>query len=323
MPCPKPLVATILTMVLSLSGDEASPYPEAGRGVVELLRSADVVLLGERHWSRHDADLRNALVSDPEFASVSGTVLVEFGNSLYQDILDRYLIDLDSVPDAELYKVWRSTTTTSGAWDSPLYEEFYRTVRTVNETRPRESRVRVVAMGLPVDWDRVEVWEDLLLYGHRGWWFTRMIEREALTPGKKAVVIVGTGHFMRVDDEMDEDYNVVRRLEALHSDKSIRVVLPFALKDGSPGRIPDAVGRTDGPVLLPASAEPFGAWSSDEFFYGGVGPLRYQADGLIYYGPDPDQEVGIPEDYYKGHPAYAAELERRRSLKPRLPGSYN
>ncbi len=323
MPCRGPLVATILTMVLPLSSGEESPYPEAGRGVVELLRSADVVLLGERHWSRHDADLRNALVSDPEFASVSGTVLVEFGNSLYQDILDRYLIDLDSVPDAELYKVWRSTTTTSGAWDSPLYEEFYRTVRRVNETRPWESRVRVVAMGLPVDWDRVEVWEDLLLYGHRGWWFTRMIEREALTPGKKAVVIVGYGHFLRVDDEMDEDYNVVRRLEALHSDKSIRVVLPFALKDGSPGRIPDAVGRTDRPVLLPASVEPFGAWSSDEFFYGGVGSLRYQADGLIYYGPDPDEKVGIPEDYYKGHPAYAAELERRRSLKPRLPGSYN
>ena len=317
------LVPMLVMLVPLLSSSApATSHPAAVDGVLELLQSADIVLLGERHWSRLDADLRNELIAHPDLPSIATTVVVEFGNSLYQETLDRYLLKLEPVPDSQLALVWRNTRTTTGAWDSPLYEEFYRTVRRVNESLPAESRIRVIAAGQPVDWDRVEVWEDLLPFTHRGWWFTRQIER-VMTRGKKAVVILGLGHFLRMDDEMEEDYNVIRRLEALHPGRSFNVVVPFAEKNGSAGRVAEALPEVTTPVLLDAAGEPFAAWPSADFFHGAVGEIQEAVDALIYFGPVHDELVGPPEGFYEENRAYAAELERRRGLGRRLPGSYN
>jgi hypothetical protein len=146
------LLAVLLTFAMS-SASYGEEFPEAVEGILTELSRADAVLLGERHWSRFDSELRKQLAAHPRFVGISGTILVEFGNSLYQATLDRYLLDLEDIPDEELALVWRNCITTTGAWDSPIYEEFFRWVRSVNEKRSRDERVRIVAAGLPVDWD--------------------------------------------------------------------------------------------------------------------------------------------------------------------------
>ena len=184
-------LVTVSLFIVSLSGLHQGALSAASvtptDAVLRLFDRADAVFLGERHWSRQDSDLRNSIVTHPDFpADVS--VVVEFGNALYQDLLDRYLLGLEPVSDSELAQVWRNTRTLTGAWDSPIYEEFYRTVRRVNEDRNPGDRIRVIAAGLPVDWNRVEVWEDLLNFTNRGWWFTRQVER-AQSKGKKVLVV--------------------------------------------------------------------------------------------------------------------------------------
>ncbi len=116
----------------------------------------------------------------------------------------------------------------------------------------------MIAAGQPVDWDRVEVWEDLLPFTHRGWWFTRQVER-LMTRREEGVVILGLGHFLRMDDEMEEDHNVIRRLEAIHAGRSFKVVVPLTEKNGSAGRVAEALPEVTTPVLLDAAGGPFAA----------------------------------------------------------------
>jgi hypothetical protein len=56
-------------------------------------------------------------------------IVVEFGNALYQDTIDRF-VSGQPVDNADLRPVWRNTTQSPGeTWDAPVYEQFFRTVR--------------------------------------------------------------------------------------------------------------------------------------------------------------------------------------------------
>ena len=291
---------------------------DAYEKVIALFEKTNLVLLGERHLSKLDSDFRIELVRHPQFPQRVNDVVIEFGNSLYQDILDAYFIKLENLRQKELSKVWRNTTSTSGVWDSPIYQQFLVELRKVNEKLPIATRIRVVAGGPPIDWGRVEVWEDQLPYMQRGWAAVRKIEREVLSKGRKALVIYGYGHFMRVDDELEEDDNIIRRLESLYPEEKFYAVLPFAKKDGTFLNIEDTLKAKTFPVYIETQAEPFEKWSSKEFFYGGVKTLKDVADALIYFGKRNDERIRSSESFYQKNPEYHNELERRRSLKPRI-----
>ena len=71
------------------------------------------------------------------------------------------------------------------------------------------------------------------------------------------------------------------------------------------------------------SSQPFRGWPAESYFWGGAGEIS-QFDGLIYFGPGRDEIVHPPEGFDEANPDYAAELERRRGLRPRLDRkSYN
>jgi hypothetical protein len=46
------------------------------------------------------------------------------------------------VPPEALRRVWQDTTQVEYEWDRPIYEEFFRTVRTVNASLPRSRQLR-------------------------------------------------------------------------------------------------------------------------------------------------------------------------------------
>ena len=79
---------------------------------------------------------------------------VEFGNSLYQPILDRYIAG-ENVPFTEVQRVWRKIgQPASGA--SGFVEQFFPLVRALNQKLPQERRVPVLAGDFPVDWDQIK-----------------------------------------------------------------------------------------------------------------------------------------------------------------------
>lgn len=293
--------------------------------VINLFDNAQIVFLGESHWSRQDSDFRIELLKTHNLVSKIDDVVIEFGNSLYQDLLDAYFLDLKDISDTELSKVWRNTTSSSGVWDSPVYKEFLMEVRKINNKLPKKDRIRIVAMGPPIDWDKVEVFADQLPFFNRGWSFVRVIEREVIAKNHKALVIIGSGHLNRFDNDMDEDDNLIRRLEALHPQKHFKVVVPVRLLTAEALTILSSmVKRTNLPIYINTHMSPFNNLKAGNYLPETIGVLGEVVDGLIFWGSIKDEEVSPDKQFYEINSSYYEELKRRQGLKMRLPlKSYN
>ena len=157
-----------------------------------------VVALDEgTHGSVEGHAFRLALVRDPRLATRVQDIVVEFGNARYQESMDRFVRG-DYVPAQTLRQVWQNTTNATPVWDVPIYEDFFRAVRTVNATLPRAQQLRVLLGDPPIDWARVHSSED-----HFRWLADRdsfpadLIQREVLGQQRRALVIYGALHLMR------------------------------------------------------------------------------------------------------------------------------
>ena len=160
----------------------APPRPavalEPIEAVLEAFRSHAVVALGEgAHGNLQGHDFRLSLIRDSRFAAIVNDIVVEFGNARYQDLMDRFVRG-DQVTDGSLRQVWQNTTQPQPAWDAPIYEEFFRAVRAVNASLPRDRQLRVLLGDPPIDWDVVHTAEDLRPWEGRGRHAAALIPRE-------------------------------------------------------------------------------------------------------------------------------------------------
>jgi hypothetical protein len=157
-------------------------FADATDVIAEALQSHSLVLISEHHWSVPVHEQLRRIIADPTVASMVQDIVVEFGNPLYQGLIDRYVAG-ESVPIDSVRLAWRNTTQLL-AWDSPLYERFYETVRALNSARPRDRHIRIVAGDPPIDWSRTSRAEDIpRTYGFRDIETIRIIEREVLAKG--------------------------------------------------------------------------------------------------------------------------------------------
>jgi hypothetical protein len=172
--------------------------------ILDAFRSHFVVALGEGlHGNEQGHAFRLALIRDPRFAATVNDIVVECGNAKYQELMDRFVRG-DEVPYETLRQVWQNTTQISGVWDRPIYEEFFRAVRTVNASLPRERQLRVLLGDPPVDWDKIlQGTEDV------GRWVrdrdrhaVEVIRREVVTKQRRALVVYGDGHLFRAGQSL-------------------------------------------------------------------------------------------------------------------------
>ena len=203
LPNTRSLALALLAIAASVQSVNAAPQPKRATpidpitGIVAAFKSYSVVALSEgNHGNEQGHALRLALIRDPRFAAVANDIVVEFGNSRYQDVMDRFLRG-DEVPYAELRKVWQDTTQTSTVWDTPIYEEFFRAVRAVNASRSAAHRLRVWLGDAPIDWERVHTAEDISNVGRSDGVPAGIVEREVIAKGRRALVIYGEGHLVR------------------------------------------------------------------------------------------------------------------------------
>jgi hypothetical protein len=180
----------------------ATPSPavpvEPVGAIVEALRTHDVVALGEGdHGNEQGHAVRLSLVRDPRFAAAANDIVVEAGNALYQATMDQF-VDGQDVPDASLRRIWQNTTQPFTTFDIPIYEEFFRAVREVNRSQPRERHIRVLLGDPPIDWDAVHSREE-----HGKWLAVRdqypadLIRREVIARHRRALIVYGGMHLQR------------------------------------------------------------------------------------------------------------------------------
>ena len=166
-------------------------------GVLEAFQRSTIVALPDHHQDSNSSRFRIELISQPKFADTVNDIVIEWGNRLYQETLDRYIAG-ENVPETDVRKVWRNTTVFNGTWDSPGYAQFLLAVRTTNSKLPPGHRIRVLAGDSPIDWDKVYSSSDYLRFGtRRDESVLSVIEDEVLPKHHKALLIMGGGHFRR------------------------------------------------------------------------------------------------------------------------------
>ena len=200
----------------------SAPKPSnAVDAIVKAFDKFPLVAFGEYQGLQEEADFFALLIRDPAFSTRVNDIVVEFGNALYQDVVDRYVAGKEISPD-ELRQVWRNTTELL-TWNSPMYEKFFANVRELNQTLPASRRLRVLLGDPPIDWNKVQSREEFLsVQGQRDSHYAKVVEDEVLAKGRKALLIAGEGHFARQSvSPMD---NVGRLIEKRHP-KSLFVIM--------------------------------------------------------------------------------------------------
>ena len=115
----------------AICGAKDNPKPEnATVAVLRAFETHDIVLIGEIHSNKQEYDWYRSLVTTPEFADRVDDIVLEMGNSLYQESVDRYVRG-EAVPLEHVQKAWRNTIGLIGS-QSPLVAELYRAVPETN-----------------------------------------------------------------------------------------------------------------------------------------------------------------------------------------------
>jgi hypothetical protein len=87
------------------------------QAILQLFEQHPIVMFGEVHGCVQEHALLKRLVTAPEFAARVNDVVIEMGNSLYQEVLDRYIAG-ENVPTEQLRKTWENVVGAPGG--SPL-----------------------------------------------------------------------------------------------------------------------------------------------------------------------------------------------------------
>jgi hypothetical protein len=253
------------------------------RAILAAFDRVNLVGLGERHGVVEDSHFRLRLIRDPEFARKVNDIVIEFGNPLYQGVLDRY-VDGEDVPRAELSQVWQKTTQQGGGrdggvvWNSPVYEELITAVRAVNAGLPGGKRMRVVAGDYPIDfageprpYNRDEA-------------AAAVIRSQVLDKNRKALLIFGAFHVMRQNGSQLKLQPIMQWLQGDARATSFMIV-PISGLDW-PAMITAHAAAADRPALIMTTGA---AGDLDTATMGwdvrqGQRKVRELTDAILYFG---------------------------------------
>jgi hypothetical protein len=299
----------------------SEPKPQdATSAILQAFQTHNIVMFGETHGNKQEYEWLCQLVQSPDFGERVDDVVVEFGNSLYQKTVDRYIAGED-VPLDQVQKAWRNVIGAVGP-PSPVYEQFYRAVREANMKRRGRHQIRMV-LGDPYgDWDKIKDSEDLGPYvAHRDEWYAQIVKDEVLAKNHRALLIMGAGHFLR---RSGPGY-VEREIRAAGAN-------PYLVIFGT-----NAVGGYDEldvrfdawprPTIVSLASNWVGDLPQNPVTTGGILPatqlrLGDAADALLYVGSrDTLTQLNMPRAELEGTP-YEKEIARRIMIQAGHPMNF-
>lgn len=320
----------VVSAIISLAGSEpraaesrgvsqrvSQRRPEsATEAVLRAFRAHDLVLLGEMHGNRQQYEWLGELVVNAEFADQVDNVVMEFGNSRYQDVVDRYIRG-DSVPLTDVELAWRNTGASVGP-PSPVIASLYKAVRESNVRRRGKHPIRVLCGEPPLDWTVIRTRADLTARPNRDRYYARIVKDSVLAKHQRALLIMGSLHFVR---------NMVPGLSAIKRELRQAGARTFVLLSGTNviGGYDDIDHRFDSwptPSVVSLADDWVGNLPANSVLSGGERTipsplLKDAADALLYLGPrDSLTRLLFPRDELLGTP-YGKEIERRMSVAGR------
>jgi hypothetical protein len=287
-----------------------------------------LLMVGELHRNGQLHAFLRQLIRDPAFICRVDDVVVEFGNARLQSVIDTYIAGGD-VPDAQLQIVWRDTTVFL-VWNSPVYRQFYETVRDINQKHVCPHPIRVVLGDPPIDWSTVKAEKDYEKFSDRDGYFATVVEQQVLAKKHRALLIAGELHALKQvpkdEPEGPDGPDVAQLIERRHPGALFSVVTvpsPSAAKALGMGPPPSFkvvrgsdIEQADFAVIAPA-------WTATLIVVNGKhvwqqGPAKYWprmggvVDGVLYLGGDETSVYPSPTIYLD--PVYQQQLRHRALL---------
>jgi hypothetical protein len=305
----------VLAFASALGGRAQEPVaPAAVPALLHAFEDHRLVAIGEAHRNQQVHDLIVALLQDPAFLTEGGDLVVEWGNSKYQALMDRYVTG-GLVAHDDLVHVWRDTVNIL-VWDAPVYERFFATVRSVNEHRSAERCLRVVLADPPIDWSTIRTrasWERVAASRDR--YAADVIEREVLVRGRRGLLVFGSGHienesaFGRYDKRgRQRSPNLAELLQTRHPGVTFTVLADWTnpeLDARLAAWRPPALARLDG-----------GSFGDVHVGPPDVTPLlKDLADAFLFLGTSASLTLSLPSPEIYRDRAYLRELVRRDAIQ--------
>jgi hypothetical protein len=285
---------------------------DATASMVDAINTHTIVMFGETHANKQEYAWLCSLVRDPSFHARVDDIVVEFGNSLYQKSVDRWIAGED-VPIAQVEKAWRNVIGSVGPV-SPVYAEFYHAVRESNQM-PGSHKVRLLLGDPYADWEKIKDAEGLGPFiTHRDEWYAQVVNDEVLAKGHRALLIMGAGHFRRSNGPGF----IEQKLRSSGAD-------PYLVVFGTNvvGTYDDVDPRFDS-WKTPAIVVLVGNWVGDlpaiPVLTGGTGQasslkMAAAADAMLYVGPrDSLTAVNVPASELENS-EYGKEINRRLMIQ--------
>jgi hypothetical protein len=300
--------------------------------MIQLFRSHDIVMFGEVHNSEQEYEWLCELVKTPGFSDHVDDIVVEFGNPLYQQTVDRYVAGED-IPFDEVQQAWRNMVADSDPV-SPVYGWLYKAVREANMQRPGRRGIRLLMGSPPGDWSKIRNSADLAPYeAERERWYAEVVKTEVLAKHHRALLIMGAGHFLRGHDQALEFELAAQQHQPVPLDKAhlgpgfiereLRAAgaNPYLVVFGTNAidNRGDVDRRFDSwpvPVIVPLAGNWVGALPAQPVLSGGHAAaipltLADQAEALLYVAP-----CSVLRTVYLSHAqldgtTYAREMTRR------------
>jgi hypothetical protein len=303
-----------------------APHPavplEPTSAILAAFRDHRLVAIGDAHGDVQGEAFQLALIRNPRFAETVNDILIEVGNSRYQEVVDRYVGGAD-VPKATLQRVWLDTTQQHVA--SLQVPEIVRAVRdiNINATLPRDRQLRVLVGEPPIDWEAIKTREDLQKWeadpaSSRDRFAVGLIQREVLAKGRRALAVYGAGHFFR----KVADQSMVTLLEA--SNTKVFTVWTNAAAELS--KMQPDVTTWPTPSLTLVRDTTLGQVGLSEYLGPNAGdvspewlaPMQDQFDAVLYLGPLASLKLTRPPAWPCAEPALPERLRRLALRAPAL-----
>jgi len=296
-----------VVLMCSLAPAQGPIAQDPVQAIIRLFDTYRIVMLGEIHECRQEHDLLRKLIATPGFAERVNDIVMEFGNARYQDVVDRYISGED-VPVEQAQKAWRDTVGALGPV-SPVYGEFYSTVRNVNQKLPKQRRLRVLLGDPPIDWDHVRSREDIAPYlPFRDEFYASVVRDQVLAKHHRALLVMGVGHFSRAAGQPG----------AIENELLMALVKPYVILPGSNmvRGYDDLDPRFDA-LPAPCLVEMRGNWIGHlpaPGRGGSMGTWEQTADAYLYLGPRGRLTVVKNRRSDLDGTAYGKEVQRRLTI---------
>jgi hypothetical protein len=128
--------------------------------IIETFKDCNIIGLGEGgHGLENSHHFFHTLLHNKTIQEILDVVIVEFANTDYQAILDRYIfgetVDLD-----DIRKIWRESTQPGQLGEVSIYFNLLTKVRDINKKLPQNKKIRVLGGDPSINWKEINDFED-------------------------------------------------------------------------------------------------------------------------------------------------------------------